>query len=163
VQRVKSRLYLLTYINGSWTLKHRITFPAARPLQSKVDQYVRDFGSATSPTPAERTPAEPAAAPPPHSPGFPPPAVVAHGRYPEAFALIRAQVPQQLPQLGEADRAVVNSSDPVMTGWYKMSGDYGQYFFEWKLPGGSRVVANYTGGLHTPRAGSIDVRLSVQP
>jgi hypothetical protein len=44
VQPVKSRLYLLTYINGRWTVKHRITFPAGRPVQPKVDQYVRDFG-----------------------------------------------------------------------------------------------------------------------
>lgn len=44
VQLVKSRLYLLTYVNGRWTVKHRTTFPADRPLQPKVDQYVRDFG-----------------------------------------------------------------------------------------------------------------------
>ena len=48
VQPLKSRLYLLTYINGRWTVKHRITFPADRPFQAKVDQYVRDFGPATA-------------------------------------------------------------------------------------------------------------------
>ena len=44
VQPVRSRLYLLTYINSRWTVKHRITFAADRPMQAKVDQYVRDFG-----------------------------------------------------------------------------------------------------------------------
>ena len=44
VQPVKSRLYLLTHIDGRWTVKHRITFPAEAPMQAKVDQFVRDFG-----------------------------------------------------------------------------------------------------------------------
>jgi hypothetical protein len=43
-QPVKSRLYLFTYINGRWTVMHRITFPAHNPMQPKVDQYVREFG-----------------------------------------------------------------------------------------------------------------------
>ncbi len=48
VQPVKSRLYLLTYINARWTVKHRITFPADSPLQAKVDEYVRAFGPAAA-------------------------------------------------------------------------------------------------------------------
>ena len=44
VQRVRSRLYLLTYVNGSWAVKHRITFPAGMAAQSMVDRFVREFG-----------------------------------------------------------------------------------------------------------------------
>lgn len=44
VQPVKSRLYLVTYINGRWSVKHRITFPADKPVQPMVDRSVRDFG-----------------------------------------------------------------------------------------------------------------------
>ena len=29
VQPIKSRLYVLTHVNGLWTVKHRITFPIA--------------------------------------------------------------------------------------------------------------------------------------
>jgi hypothetical protein len=45
VQMVRSRLYLTTYVHGSWTVKHRITFPAGKAFQPECDDFVRDFGA----------------------------------------------------------------------------------------------------------------------
>jgi hypothetical protein len=161
----KRTLNLQLQGDGAMYALHPRDVPPVRELPLQPPRWPMRPLPPGSPTRAQRIAAEQAAAT--HrgrrSPGLSPPAVVAQGYYPEVVALLRAQVPEQLPQVGDATRAVLNSSDPLMTGWYKMSGDYGQYFFEWKLPDGSRVVADYTGGLFEPRPGQVDVRLSLQP
>jgi hypothetical protein len=42
-QSLHSRLYLFTYLDGKWTIKYRITYPAGASSEVAVDAFVKEY------------------------------------------------------------------------------------------------------------------------